>query len=104
MRSTPITGDFPALPSSVPLDITGAPVPQSQTPAAPDHLPPQLASAARMALAIAQRDNEQKREAVTDDPDFRKAAAWLRGKSSQRILIELVMRISKLEDQANGKP
>jgi hypothetical protein len=102
MKSTPITGDFPALSSSVPLDITGgqAPLPQS---AAQDHLPPQLASAARLALAVAQGQDEAKRQAATEDPAFVKAAAWLRGKSSQRVLIELVMRISRLEDQINGQ-
>jgi len=96
MKTVPF-GPPPACPTSQPMSLSDptAPLPQSQTPAAPDHLPPQLASAARMALAIAQRGNDQKREAAADDPDFRKAAAWLRGKSQYRAMLELVMKITK---------
>jgi hypothetical protein len=99
MKTVPF-GPPPACPTSQPMLLTDPTAPVPTAPAAPD-LPPQLASAARMALAIAQGQDEAKREAATDDPDFRKAAAWLRGKSSQRILIEIVMRLSKLEAHNN---
>jgi hypothetical protein len=105
MKTVPISGEPPALPSSRPFDIRSPDggLHQQQAPTAPNHLPPQLASAARMALAIAQGEHDQKRAAVADDAEFRAAADWCRGKSQMRILIELAMRLTKLESEKDNE-
>lgn len=89
----PLFGAPPALPTSRPFDPFNA----SVAPDVTTQHKAQTRGGITMEQALAQAEHLAKQAEVKEDPDYREAADWLRGKSSQRILIEIVCRIMKLE-------
>jgi hypothetical protein len=97
-----IDAGIPVAPTSRTVRLNGEPIgPQTAPPVQTQH--DVQRRGITMEQALAEQETIAKRAAENEDPDYRAAADWLRGKSSQRILIELVCRIMKLEELNNGK-